>query len=75
MAGRYTIEFLPSAVRELEALPREAKGRVGDAIEALADEPRSGACWAASVEARNDGESAMAASAPITRPAVPYNPR
>ena len=40
MAGRYTIEFLPSAVRELEALPREAQSRVSDAIEALADEPR-----------------------------------
>jgi mRNA interferase RelE/StbE len=40
VAGRYQIEFLPSAARELEALPREARGRVADAIEALADEPR-----------------------------------
>ena len=40
MAGRYAIEFLPSAARELEALPRDAQGRVADAIEALADEPR-----------------------------------
>ena len=40
MAGRYKIEFLPSAARELEALPREAQGRVADAIEALADDPR-----------------------------------
>jgi len=40
VAGRYRIEFLPSAVRELEALPRQAQGQVADAIEALADEPR-----------------------------------
>lgn len=40
MAGRYAIEFLPSAAREIEALPREAQGRVADAIEALGDEPR-----------------------------------
>ena len=39
MAGRYRIELLPSAARELEALPREAQGRVADAIEALAEEP------------------------------------
>jgi mRNA interferase RelE/StbE len=43
VAGRYKIEFLPSAARELEALPREAQGRVADAIEALADEPRPSA--------------------------------
>ncbi|HEY5277986.1 MAG TPA: type II toxin-antitoxin system RelE/ParE family toxin [Coriobacteriia bacterium] len=30
----------PSAARELEALPRETRDRVADAIEALADQPR-----------------------------------
>lgn len=40
MASRYRIEFLPSAARELAALPREAQGRVADAIDALAEEPR-----------------------------------
>lgn len=43
MAGRYRIELLPSAARELESLPREAQARVADAIEALADEPRPSA--------------------------------
>ncbi len=40
MAGRYRIEVLPSAAREFEALPRDAQGRVADAIDALADDPR-----------------------------------
>ncbi len=43
MGGRYKIEFLSSAARELEALPREVQGRVADAIEALADNPRPSA--------------------------------
>ena len=43
MAARYKIEFLPSAARELEALPREAQSRVADALEALADDPRPSA--------------------------------
>jgi mRNA interferase RelE/StbE len=43
MAGRYKIELLPSAVRELESLPREAQARVADAIDTLADEPRPSA--------------------------------
>ena len=43
MAGRYKIEFLPSAGRELEVLLREAQNRVADAIDALADEPRPSA--------------------------------
>ncbi|MDO8486032.1 MAG: type II toxin-antitoxin system RelE/ParE family toxin [Candidatus Limnocylindrales bacterium] len=43
MANRYEIEFLPSAAREFEALPREAQSRVADAIDALADEPRPSA--------------------------------
>jgi mRNA interferase RelE/StbE len=37
---RYRIELLPSAARELEALPPEAQGRVADAIDGLAEEPR-----------------------------------
>ena len=40
MAGQYKIEVLPSAVREFEALPRDARARVADAIDALAAEPR-----------------------------------
>jgi mRNA interferase RelE/StbE len=40
VADRYAIEFLASATREFERLPREARGRVADAIDALADQPR-----------------------------------
>lgn len=40
MPDRYAVDFLPSAVRELEKLPRDARGRVVDVIAALADEPR-----------------------------------
>lgn len=40
MSDRYAVDFLPNAVRELEKLPREVRGRVVDAIDALADEPR-----------------------------------
>ena len=40
MAGPYRIEVLPSAAREFEALPRDARARVADAIDALAAEPR-----------------------------------
>jgi mRNA interferase RelE/StbE len=43
VAGRYRIEFLPSAARDLQALSREPQKRVADAIEALADEPRPAA--------------------------------
>lgn len=40
MAGRYRIELLPTAVRELEKLPHEARGRVANAIDALRADPR-----------------------------------
>lgn len=38
--GRYLIEFVKSAQRELENLPRAAQRTVGHAITDLADEPR-----------------------------------
>jgi mRNA interferase RelE/StbE len=37
---RYSIEFLPSAARELEKIPRDVRGRLVDAIDSLAAEPR-----------------------------------
>ena len=40
MSGQYAIEFLASAARELEALPREVQGRLLDAIVALSADPR-----------------------------------
>ena len=40
MAGRFGIEVLSSAAREFEALPRDARASVADAIDALAAEPR-----------------------------------
>lgn len=40
MGERYAIEFLPSAARQLEKLPRDAQGPVADAIHGLAAEPR-----------------------------------
>ena len=40
MAGQYRIEVLPSAAREFEALPRDARARVADAVDALSAEPR-----------------------------------
>ncbi len=40
MAARSAITFLPSAVRQLEKLPRPAQRSVVEAIERLANEPR-----------------------------------
>jgi mRNA interferase RelE/StbE len=40
VARQYVIEFLASAAREVEDLPRDAQGRVLDAVASLADEPR-----------------------------------
>jgi len=36
----YAIEFKPSAVKQLERLPKEAQRRIIRAIEDLADDPR-----------------------------------
>lgn len=36
----FTVEFLPSAVRQIESLPRGAGRQVVDAVAALADDPR-----------------------------------
>ena len=36
----FTVEFLPSAVRQIESLARGARRQVVDAIAALADDPR-----------------------------------
>ena len=40
MERRYAIELLPSAVRELEKLPRDPRARVLEAIDSLQIEPR-----------------------------------
>jgi mRNA interferase RelE/StbE len=40
MAGRYAIQFLPSAARQLEKIPANARGGLIDAIDGLAVEPR-----------------------------------
>lgn len=40
MERRYAVEFLPSAVREVEKLPRAARLRVVEAIDHLSAEPR-----------------------------------
>ncbi len=36
----FAVEFLPSAVRQIESLPRSARRLVVEAIEALAGDPR-----------------------------------
>jgi mRNA interferase RelE/StbE len=36
----YTIEFLPSAFKELEALPARIRAQIARRVAALADEPR-----------------------------------
>ena len=36
----FAVEFLPSAVRQIESLPRAARRSVVEAIAALADDPR-----------------------------------
>lgn len=38
--ARYALQFLPSAIRQLGKLPREAQRRVKTATEALRDNPR-----------------------------------
>ncbi len=40
MSGQYQIAFLPSAVRELRAIPRAAQVQIAVLIDALAQEPR-----------------------------------
>jgi mRNA interferase RelE/StbE len=40
VTGRYRIQILPSAARQVEGLPRQARAPVRDAIDALAEEPR-----------------------------------
>jgi len=39
-AKRYSIEFAPTALRDLESLPRDARKRIGKKIDALAGNPR-----------------------------------
>jgi mRNA interferase RelE/StbE len=40
VAGRYAVQFLPSADRELEKVPRAARARLVEAVDGLAVEPR-----------------------------------
>lgn len=40
----YTIEWLRSAVRELNALPAQTAVRIGEAVGRLADDPRPKGC-------------------------------
>jgi mRNA interferase RelE/StbE len=42
--GKYTINVLPSAARDLGQLPRPISRRVGRAIDSLADDPRPRGC-------------------------------
>ena len=37
---RYSIEFTPTALRDLESLPRDAQKRIGKKIDTLAQNPR-----------------------------------
>ena len=39
-AGPYRVEFARSAIKDLEALPREARERIAEMIDALAADPR-----------------------------------
>jgi mRNA interferase RelE/StbE len=36
----YTVEFLPSAQRELAALPRDVQRRIANRVDALREDPR-----------------------------------
>ena len=36
----YTVEFLPSAQRELAALPKDVQRRIANRIDALSEDPR-----------------------------------
>jgi len=40
VAGRYRIQILPSAARQVEGLPPQAQAPIRTAIDALADDPR-----------------------------------
>lgn len=44
MAGRYRIQILPSASRQVEGLPRQAQAPIREAIDALAEDPRPFGC-------------------------------
>jgi len=44
VAGRYRIEILPSAARQVEGLPRHAQAPIRGAIDALAEDPRPFGC-------------------------------
>jgi mRNA interferase RelE/StbE len=38
--ARYTVTIIPSALRTLQSLPRDVRGRIRDAIDALSEDPR-----------------------------------
>jgi mRNA interferase RelE/StbE len=42
--AQYTISFKPSAVKQLERLPKSVQRRIVSAIEELADDPRPAGC-------------------------------